>query len=223
MSDKRDMHQEITDRIIEQIETGLANGKDWNPPWISMTAEGIPTNAVTHKPYRGVNIIQLWASAQMQGCETAQWATYRQWQSIGANVRKGEKGTRIVFYKRLTVKDRDSDDDKDTKTIPLLRYSTVFNGDQVDDWTKRPTPIDPPDVAERIEELDAYVANTGAKIEENGGSAHYVHSSKPRDDHAQYVEHWLRMLRADKKAIFTAAARASDAVAYIEGLQPDTE
>ena len=41
-----------------------------------------------------------------------------------------------------------------------------------------------------------------------------------RPDHAQYLAHWLQLLKDDPKAIFTAAARASEAVNYLKGLQP---
>jgi antirestriction protein ArdC len=44
-----------------------------------------------------------------------------------------------------------------------------------------------------------------------------------RDDHASYISHWLKLLRQDKRAIFTAASHASRAVDFLHSLQPQPE
>ena len=58
-----------------------------------------PINATSKKPYRGINTVCLWAAAQAKGYERGEWATYQQWQDKGAQVRKGEKATLVVFWK----------------------------------------------------------------------------------------------------------------------------
>ena len=58
-------------------------------------------NAATDKPYRGVNILSLWADALFKRYVWGYWASYKQWQTLGAQVRKGERGTAIVFYKQV--------------------------------------------------------------------------------------------------------------------------
>ncbi len=44
-------------------------------------------------------------------------------------------------------------------------------------------------------------------------------TDEPRVDHAQYLASWLSVMKSDKKAIFTAASKASEAAAYLAGLQ----
>ena len=50
--------------------------------------------------------------------------------------------------------------------------------------------------------------------------AHLEVACVPRPDHAQYIAHWLTVLKGDNKAIFTAASLASRIVDYLHGLQP---
>ena len=90
-----DIHQQITDSIIAALET--ANPGDWQCPW--NRASGLPTNAISKKHYRGINILGLWCAAQAAGYGDSRWATYRQWAEAGAQVRKGERSSLIVFYK----------------------------------------------------------------------------------------------------------------------------
>lgn len=289
--EKRDIYQEVTDKIVTLMEQG-ARAEDWVMPWTGVNA-GLPFNAVTGKTYRGINVPLLWCQASAAGHETNQWASYKQWLERGAQVRKGEKGTMIVFYRAIERKDADGEPD----TIRFLRYSTVFNAAQVDGY--EPPVVELPDLAERIEACDDFASNSGADIRYGGGRAFYTsrgdyialpawdrfrdtkHStatenaystlfhelthwtghkdrcgrdlanrfgseayaaeelvaelgaaficahlgitSEPREDHAQYLDSWLRVLRSDKKAIFTAASQASQALDYLEGLQYQDE
>ena len=93
-----DVHQAVTDRIIATLETGEAGA--WSCPW-HRTGGGVPRNASTGKAYRGINILSLWVGAQAAGYTDDRWATYRQWADIGAQVRKGERSTLVVFFKEL--------------------------------------------------------------------------------------------------------------------------
>ncbi len=93
----------------------------------------MPVNAVTGHKYRGVNVVSLWAASSEYGWP-GEWASYRQWQSAGAQVRKGERGSVVVFYKTIEKDKRDAsgavvtDDDGEAQTdrIFLARASTVF-------------------------------------------------------------------------------------------------
>ena len=42
-----------------------------------------------------------------------------------------------------------------------------------------------------------------------------------RDDHASYLDHWLKVLKGDRKAIFTAASKAQQACDYLFSLQEE--
>ena len=109
-TDRADIYQRITDQIAAAIEAGA--GK-WQMPW-HPGADGampvLPVNAATGKPYRGVNTVVLWAAAQAEGYLRAVWATYRQWAELGAQVRKGERASPVVFWK---ISDKDEQEDAD--------------------------------------------------------------------------------------------------------------
>src|SRR5579863_4397129 len=96
-TEKSDVYRKVTDAIIQAIEQGAGN---WKMPWHTSGRFAFsPINVTSHKPYRGVNTVCLWASAQAKGYERGEWATYQQWQDRGAQVRKGEKSTTVVFWK----------------------------------------------------------------------------------------------------------------------------
>ena len=92
----RDIYQTITDRLVAAIEAGAPAHE---MPWHSKAAGTIPVNALTKRAYRGVNILSLWCSQIACGFRTNKWGTYRQWQERGAQVRKGEKASVVIFYK----------------------------------------------------------------------------------------------------------------------------
>jgi antirestriction protein ArdC len=94
---KRDIHAEITQKLIAAIEADpgdpvLPWRKSGNPLWL-------PVNALTAKRYNGINILSLWVAASTANYVAPVWATYRQWAQLDAQVRKGEKASPIIFYK----------------------------------------------------------------------------------------------------------------------------
>ena len=90
---KADVYEQITNAIIAAIEAGTDK---YEMPWHRLDN---PINATSRKLYRGVNVLMLWAAAQKLGFPANEWATYRQWQAADAQVRKGERGTTVVFWK----------------------------------------------------------------------------------------------------------------------------
>ena len=87
------IYDEITNNVIASLEAGVA---PWIKPWNTTTTAD--RNFITGKDYRGINTLILGMSGMAQGFDTNLWASFKQWQELGATVRKGEKGTRIVFY-----------------------------------------------------------------------------------------------------------------------------
>ncbi len=96
----KDIYQECTDTIIKVMEN---NPKQWESGLSGLISD-MPIRS-NNEYYKGINIILLNISASKQGFASNQWLTYKQAQSVGGNVRKGEKGTGIVFYKSLVIKD----------------------------------------------------------------------------------------------------------------------
>jgi antirestriction protein ArdC len=96
-TEKKDIFQRVTDQIVKAIEEGAGS---YRMPWkTSGNFISSPINAVSKKPYRGINVLILWATAQEKGYSSGTWATYKQWQELGAQVRKGEKSANVVFWK----------------------------------------------------------------------------------------------------------------------------
>jgi len=119
--------------------------------------------------YRGINILLLWIRQQERGFTSGLWATYRQWQEAGAQVRKGEKGTSIVFWKTIDVEPQG--DDEEAETRMFARYSTVFNAAQVDGF-EMPIPQARADITLN-ESCTEFVQATGAVIEHGHPMACY--------------------------------------------------
>ena len=280
------IYQRITDQIIAAIEAGAGN---WKMPWhTDGTDITQPINAASGKAYRGVNVIALWATAQACEYSGARWATYKQWQEMGAQVRKGEKSAPVVFWKMFD-KDEEADqpEENDRRRFMARGYS-VFNAAQVDGYEAPPAVILPPSV--RIGRAEDFFASLKADICHGGNRAYFqpmtdciqmppfgafrdaiayyatlsheaTHwtgtksrldrdlsgrfgsdgyaaeelvaelgaaflcgslglANEPRPDHAAYVASWLKVMRGDNRAIFTAAAKAQQAADYQHHLQP---
>jgi antirestriction protein ArdC len=160
-----DLYQSITAGIIHDLENGSV---PWVRPWKGTGL--MPVNAFSGNPYHGINIPILWRAAQMRGFPTHEWMTFHQALEKKAAVRKGEKGTHIVFVKRLQFK-REDDDGFDRRT--MLRSFSVFNVAQIDGL-----PVKEPDPqlsdAERDAGAEAFIKATGASIGHGGDMAAYV-------------------------------------------------
>lgn len=164
---KRDIYQEITDDIIAQLETGTV---PWVRPWNTVRGDAtIPTNFATGKSYRGINVPALWSAGTRKGYASNLWLSFNQAKKIGGCVRKGEKGTAIVFWKFSKIKDRD--DPSITKSIPFVRHSTVFNIEQVDGL---PELEEIKQTWNQIDNVDDLIASTGAIITHGGDRACYM-------------------------------------------------
>ena len=281
-----DLYAHVTDSIVAAIEAGAS---EFRLPW-QRTGIGniLPVNAATCTAYNGVNILSLWAEAMTRGYDRGIWATYRQWASLGAQVRKGARGSCVIFYKEYEA-EPDPDNESDDGKRRFARASWVFNAQQVDGFDLPDIPDLPP--IERITKADQLIEKNGADIRHGGEQAYYrrkddfiqmpderlftaddeakrtedyyavlfhelthwtgaahrldrdLHkrfgddtyameelvaelgsaflcgelsiTPRPRPDHTGYIAHWLEVMKEDKRAIFTAAARASEAVTFL--------
>src|SRR5439155_3189770 len=134
---KPDVYQRVTSQIVNASEQGVSN---WRMRWhTSGKCAFSPVNVTSKKPYRGIKTVCLWAAAQAKGYERGEWGTYQQWQERGAQVRKGEKATLVVFWK-FANDTADSQDDEQSGRSRLLftRGYSVFNAAQVDGYTAKP-------------------------------------------------------------------------------------
>jgi antirestriction protein ArdC len=152
-------YRALTEKIIEAMKGDL---RAFKMPWHTGGIPAhLPVNASTDAPYRGVNVLSLWIDALRRQYPSGYWASYKQWQSVGAQVRKGEHGSQIVFYKPLNPGEPETAGEGETPRF-VARMTRVFNGAQVEGWTPPSLPSDagaPPDA-----QAEAFVSATGARI-----------------------------------------------------------
>lgn len=176
MNTPTDLFQDVTNSIIAQLESGVA---PWIKPWSGDAGfnggNDIPKNHLTGKSYRGINTLILWITSVSVGYSSGHWITYKQAQQIGAQVRKGEKGTRIAVYKPWSIKDVNSSGEENTKIIPVLRSYTVFNIAQCDGITQIISTETREPVEIRHQAADALLSQ--ANIDHGGDSAFYSPSA----------------------------------------------
>src|SRR5882757_5728544 len=133
------LHDEITDKIIAELEAGRL---PWVQPWGSAAATAplaLPKNAATSRQYSGINVLILWGSIIDHGFSGQSWLTFRQALGLGGHVRKGERGTTVVYADRFTPDDerrRAAEAGEEPGAVPFLKRFTVFNTDQCDNMPK---------------------------------------------------------------------------------------
>lgn len=162
---KTDIYESVTNSIIEALEDG-SNG-EWSLPWHEFS--DMPQNVQTGKSYRGVNVPMLWLYQQKHGYKSGLWATYKQWKDLGAQVRKGEKGSQIVFWKSYEVEAQE--DHGEAETRMFARWSVVFNVDQVDGYEL--VPENEKGDVQIIETANHFIKATGADIRHGESRAFY--------------------------------------------------
>lgn len=146
---------EVLDRLVAEIEAGK---NPWKKSW---KGGGMPLNGTTRKTYRGINTLILWLAAEEKGYASNEWATFKQWGANGTYVRKGEKGTPIVFYKIL---EKGEGEEKDT--FPMLRVSWVFNRAQLDGAEAEPQAAQPQPPEQRHAAAQAWLEGSGIQLVE---------------------------------------------------------
>lgn len=279
-----DLYTRITSQIVAQLEAGV---RPWTQPWAAAQSVSRPLRH-DGTPYQGINVVLLWGEAGARGFQSSTWMTFRQALTMGAHVRKGERGAAVVYANRLVRTETDDADDGAIRSIPFLKAYTVFNVEQIEglpaSHVAPPAPV--LNGGERVERAEAFFAATGAEVRHGGGCAFYApgpdvvqmpvfesfrdpeayyatlghelthwtrHPSRldrdfgrrrdgdegyareelvaelgaaflcadlglalePREDHAAYLASWLKVLRDDKRFIFSAAAHAQRAVDFL--------
>ncbi|MDP2129191.1 MAG: zincin-like metallopeptidase domain-containing protein [Pseudohongiella sp.] len=162
---KKDLHQVITNQIIDALEK--VDVDNFKNPFLGGGRS--PVNALTGKNYRGINILLLWAAAQEANYASNTWASFAQWKNKGAQVKKGEKSSQIIFYKKLEKTDPDTNE---SENFMMMRTFSVFNADQVEGWNPEARTGQVVD----NDDIEAFIATTGATIIEDD-SAFYRPSS----------------------------------------------
>lgn len=293
----KDVYARITDKIIAELEKGE---RPWLKPWNAEHAAGKITRPLRSNgiPYSGVNVLTLWMDAVEKGYTAPIWMTFRQAQELGGHVKKGEKGSLVVYANTITKTEHNDETGEDVEQkIPFMKGYTVFNVEQIANLPAHYyATAEAPQLeqAQRLDHIEQFFKNTGADIRHGGNRAFYTvttdfvqmppfeffkdpesyyatlshecthwtrHPSRlDRDfgrkkwgdegyameelvaemgsaflaadlgfipevlqDHAAYIGSWLKVLKDDKRAIFTAAAHAQRAAEFLHQKQPTPE
>jgi antirestriction protein ArdC len=168
---KLDIHQEITDQIISLLEK--VDLKDYKPPFAGLVAQGLPVNPKTRKQYNGINILSLWFNQQNAEFNSNKWATYKQWQELDAQVRKGEKSSNVIFYKQRTETELDDKGEEKEFFRPIMRLYRVFNASQVDNFDDLENTPNESDLVTPCYIVEQFCKSTGANIKRGQLRAYY--------------------------------------------------
>jgi antirestriction protein ArdC len=284
---KADVYERITGQIVTELEKGV---RPWFKPWNAEHAAGRITRPLRSNgiPYRGINVLMLWSEAMTKGFSAPIWLTFKQALELDAHVKKGEKGSLVVYASTVTRTETDADSGEESeRDIPFMKGYTVFNVEQVEGLPAQYYARAEPrlDTMQRIDRAEKFFAATGVNIQHGGNRAFYsvahdrvqmppfetfrdaeayyatlahevTHSSgakhrldrdlsgrfgaesyaveeliaelgsaflsadldltpEVRADHASYIASWVKVLKDDKRAIFTAAAHAQRAADYL--------
>jgi len=175
-----DLYGDVTRRIIADLESGRI---PWVQPWGTAGAAGgapvpgLPCNAATARAYSGINILILWSAVIDNGWTQQGWVTFRQALAAGGNVRKGEKGTTVVYADRFTPeaeKQRARDTGGDPRSIAFLKRFTVFNLAQCEGLGHlHREPVALPE-REIVPVAEAVIAASGVDFRIGGSKAFYA-------------------------------------------------
>jgi len=182
---KPPFHEQVAARIIRQLEEGSA---PFQKPWEPGSGLALPYNPTTGNRYRGINSIQLLSEAR----EDPRWMTYKQAQSVDAQVNRGERGTTIQYWKFNNEKAVRGADGKTVKAAsgktvkeqtkldrPRVFFASVFNAEQISGLPALEQPERPVHAWERIERAEHILKASGANISHEDQSLAFY---SPRTD-----------------------------------------
>jgi antirestriction protein ArdC len=173
-SERQDVYTRITDKIIADLEQGV---RTWMKPWNAGNTAGRILRPVRHNglPYSGINILMLWAEGVSQGFSAPMWMTFRQASELNAHVRKGEKGSLVVYANSITRTEEDDAGEESEREIHFMKGYTVFNVEQIEGLPEhyyikseiQTTPV------QRISHAEEFFKATKADVRYRGDRAFY--------------------------------------------------
>jgi antirestriction protein ArdC len=178
-TERSDIYDDVTNEIIAMLEAAT---RPWSPSWASGAAS-FPKRACG-KPYHGINVLLLWARAITRGYANPAWMTFKQALELGGNVKKGEKGTRIVYAGTIAGKDESGEQSQQSgqggvtgkRPRTFLKRYTVFNAEQIEALPHGKFLVPAPviqNLEARDSALDAVFAAYGVPVTEQDSGAFY--------------------------------------------------
>ncbi len=173
---RADLYSEVTARVIGELEAGRM---PWVQPWsASACGPALPRNALTGRAYSGINVLILWGAAIGNARTSQRWLTFRQALEAGGAVRKGERGTGVVFANRFipeAEQARAAAIGEDARSVPFLKRFTLFNLDQIDGLDPARLALEPAPLpeCEAVPVAEALIAASGVAFHVGGDKAWY--------------------------------------------------
>ena len=278
------MHSsELFEKVSRQVITAMeTSGVDWCKSWAPIGGRG-PFSIDSGKSYTGFNTLILGLSRMSQGWSSNEFGTFKSWRRKGYSVAKGQKGTHITYYTSGTKTIENDNGQEETKSWRTLKLYTVFNAEQILDYTPAdiedvpeftanpktamdtlaadvgvdvrnvdlaqafyaPTPdyVNMPHI-EQFDSAEAYACTLGheithwtkhkSRLDRNEGraveelvaemgsamlAASLGISPTPREDHATYLNSWIKELKDKPSSIQKASAKAQAATSYLLNAQ----
>ena len=179
-SDRTSLYDEITNKIVVEVAAGRV---PWVQPWGTAAAKAplaMPKSAATGRLYSGINVLILWGAVVKHGFLAQSWLTFRQARGLGGNVRRGERGSTVVYADRFIPeeeKTRAAETGEEPQTIPFLKRFTVFNLAQCEDLPgELATAASPPEPGLIQPRVEALIEATGIDFRIGGNCAFYMPS-----------------------------------------------
>ena len=179
---REEYFSKIRSKLIAELESCNDTGRcvlPWNKVGMELS---MPYNPARKSYYKGMNVLNLWMTTMSMGFTHNVWATYAQWKKLGATVNKGEKSVaQVYFWKFFEVEEtNEATGEVETKKIPYMQLSSVFNADQVSGYeVPVKAVVDLNEVVEQVveqPEIEEIIRNTEAKIVHGGDMACYIPS-----------------------------------------------
>jgi len=170
---RADVYERVTAAIIAQLEKGT---RPWMQPW---GAGQSPVRPLRHNgvAYRGINTVLLWMTVAERGFQSPYWMTYSQAQELGAQVKKSEKASLVVYAGAIEKEEGDAEGEDKTRRIPFMKGYSVFCADQIeglpDHFYGKRDAGNATVSKDRIERADRFFSNLRADIREGGNKAFY--------------------------------------------------
>lgn len=151
------IYDSITNRVVEALENGT---KPWKKPCVCTS---LAYNITSRRNYSLLN--------QMLLKHTGKYATFRQWTDLGYQIKRGDVGEQVVFWKHLVVQDKENPEL--LKDIPMLKYYVVFHSSQLEHYCDRKVKITDEEYPDAQTVFDKYIAAEKIPVEFGGNVASY--------------------------------------------------